>query len=233
MPNTNHQSPITRSTRHSSRPMRGTKVGVDATLWLSTVYNALGDHERQVEVFKVYCRERIEVLKRHGITDITMVFDGNATPIKTQIEIEKIKEMKGNKSKMKDKKNKMKKEMKDPESFNVKPVFKYIPNRDRLLEWLTSKDMKIKYIVAPYEADAQLTYLAVKGIIDAVITEDSDLIPFGCPNIIYRLNIKTEMYKYYSLSRLNELEDYKDFTDKKLLEMCIMTGCDYLPNMEN
>lgn len=50
------------------------------------------------------------------------------------IKREKIKEMKGNKSKMKDKKNKMKKEMKDPESFNVKPEFKYIPNRDRLLE---------------------------------------------------------------------------------------------------
>lgn len=43
--------------------------------------------------------------------------------------------------------------------------------------------MSVKYIVAPYEADAQLTYLAVKGIIDAVITEDSDLIPFGCPNV--------------------------------------------------
>lgn len=41
------------------------------------------------------------------------------------------------------------------------------------------------------------------------------------------------MCKYYSFSRLNELEDYKDLTDKKLLEMCIMAGCDYLPNMEN
>lgn len=27
--------------------LRGTKVGVDATLWLSTVYNALGDHEKE------------------------------------------------------------------------------------------------------------------------------------------------------------------------------------------
>lgn len=39
------------------------------------------------------------------------------------------------------------------------------------------------YIVAPYEADAQMTFLAVSKQVDAVITEDSDLIPFGCPRV--------------------------------------------------
>jgi len=43
--------------------------------------------------------------------------------------------------------------------------------------------MKIDYIIAPYEADAQLAYLAKKKIIDIVITEDSDLILFGCPKV--------------------------------------------------
>ena len=39
-------------------------------------------------------------------------------------------------------------------------------------------------MVAPYEADAQLAYLATldadQGGIAAVITEDSDLIAYGC-----------------------------------------------------
>ena len=39
----------------------------------------------------------------------------------------------------------------------------------------------IECIVAPYEADAQLAYLALTGDVDAVITEDSDLLPYGCP----------------------------------------------------
>lgn len=38
----------------------------------------------------------------------------------------------------------------------------------------------VDYIVAPYEADAQMTYLSIKRHVEAVITEDSDLIPFGC-----------------------------------------------------
>lgn len=42
----------------------------------------------------------------------------------------------------------------------------------------------IEFVVAPYEADAQLAYMssleAEQGGISAVITEDSDLIAYGC-----------------------------------------------------
>jgi len=39
----------------------------------------------------------------------------------------------------------------------------------------------IQYVVAPYEADAQLAFLALGRFVDFVITEDSDLIAYGCP----------------------------------------------------
>ena len=38
-------------------------------------------------------------------------------------------------------------------------------------------------VVAPYEADAQLAYLSRTGIAQIVITEDSDLILFGCEKV--------------------------------------------------
>lgn len=38
-------------------------------------------------------------------------------------------------------------------------------------------------IVAPYEADAQLAYLNLKNIAQIVITEDSDLVLFGCTKV--------------------------------------------------
>ena len=37
--------------------------------------------------------------------------------------------------------------------------------------------------VAPYEADAQMAFLALNGHVHAVITEDSDLLPYGCPRV--------------------------------------------------
>lgn len=38
-------------------------------------------------------------------------------------------------------------------------------------------------LVAPYEADAQLAFLNKSGIAQAVITEDSDLLAFGCKKV--------------------------------------------------
>jgi exonuclease-1 len=41
----------------------------------------------------------------------------------------------------------------------------------------------VRYLVAPYEADAQLAYLSMKGAVDVVISEDSDTIPYGCRRV--------------------------------------------------
>ena len=38
-------------------------------------------------------------------------------------------------------------------------------------------------IVAPYEADSQLAYLNRIGIAQIIITEDSDLVLFGCERV--------------------------------------------------
>ena len=36
-------------------------------------------------------------------------------------------------------------------------------------------------MVAPYEADAQMAYLALTGRVGVVVTEDSDMLCYGCP----------------------------------------------------
>ncbi len=45
------------------------------------------------------------------------------------------------------------------------------------------RQLEVDCIVAPYEADAQLAFLNVSGMADYVITEDSDLILFGCKKV--------------------------------------------------
>lgn len=46
-------------------------------------------------------------------------------------------------------------------------------------------ELGVRYIMAPYEADAQLAYMQRMGHIAAVITEDSDLLVFGCRETLY------------------------------------------------
>ena len=58
--------------------------------------------------------------------------------------------------------------------------------------------MNILCIVAPYEADAQLAYLEMQGITDFTISEDSDLLIYGCKKVLLLLcYAKNNYYLFY------------------------------------
>lgn len=70
------------------------------------------------------------------------------------------------------------------DSIDVSPDIAY-----KLIEELESRN--IDFIVAPYEADAQLAYLSRTGIVDIIITEDSDLLAFGAKRVLYKIDFST------------------------------------------
>ncbi len=50
----------------------------------------------------------------------------------------------------------------------------------------------VEFIVAPYEADAQLAFLASipleSGGVSAVVSEDSDLVAYGCRKVLFKFD---------------------------------------------
>lgn len=62
---------------------------------------------------------------------------------------------------------------------------------------------KIPYIRAPYEADSQLAWLEREKIIDAIITEDSDILVYGSKISIFKLKMtgKCEVVYYEDIYR--------------------------------
>ena len=53
--------------------------------------------------------------------------------------------------------------------------------------YITNYHLFSDCIIAPYEADAQLAFLVKSGIVDMIITEDSDLTLFGCDKVLFKL----------------------------------------------
>ncbi|KAM7445119.1 Rad2 nuclease [Porites harrisoni] len=84
----------------------------------------------------------------------------------------------------------------------------------------------IKYLVAPFEVDAQLAYLNKEGYADVVITEDSDLLVFGCTQVLFKMN-HSGSGKLIKREDLNSAPKFKDFTFEKFRHMCILSRCDY------
>uniref|UniRef100_A0A914LTY5 Exonuclease 1 n=1 Tax=Meloidogyne incognita TaxID=6306 RepID=A0A914LTY5_MELIC len=89
----------------------------------------------------------------------------------------------------------------------------------------------VDVIVAPYEADAQIAYMVQKGFAHAVITEDSDLIVFGCDKIIFKMNPTDGSCVIYEKEKMpNCLCPIlrRKFQFPTFRRICILAGCDYL-----
>ncbi|KAF9157572.1 Rad2 nuclease [Actinomortierella ambigua] len=91
---------------------------------------------------------------------------------------------------------------------------------------------KVEYVVAPYEADAQLAYLEKTGKVQGIVTEDSDLLVFGCKRMIFKLDqygAGIEI-RHEHLTRVQEVS-FHNWSMTEIRHMCILSGCDYLPSI--
>ncbi len=70
------------------------------------------------------------------------------------------------------------------------------------------KSKNIPFIVAPYESDSQLCKMYRMSIIDAVVSEDSDFIVYGC-KVLYKLD-QEGMCEYIDLTENHKLHFLAD-----------------------
>lgn len=86
---------------------------------------------------------------------------------------------------------------------------------------------RVKYVVAPYEADPQMVYLEKIGLVDGILSEDSDLLVFGCRKLITKLNDYGECVEI-DRANLHKLKtEYHRFTPEQWRSLAILSGCDY------
>ncbi|GAB4827107.1 hypothetical protein Ancab_033994 [Ancistrocladus abbreviatus] len=181
------------------------------------------EQERHIE----YCMHRVNLLRHYGVKPI-LVFDGGLLPMKSEQENKRARARKENLARAIEHEsngNSAAAYEYYQKAVDISPAIAY-----ELIKVLRRED--VDYVVAPYEADAQMTFLAVNKLVDAVITEDSDLIPFGCPRIIFKMDKFGQGVEFQShMLQHNKELNFTGFTRQMLLEMCILSGCDYLQSL--
>ena len=90
-------------------------------------------------------------------------------------------------------------------------------------------DLNIPYIVAPFEADAQLTYLYKQGLIDCVLTNDSDLVIYGVEKIIF---LRPKGEEYYEYQPSDEIQYINNMEKIHLPLIAFLIGCDYFKGIK-
>ena len=130
-----------------------------------------------------YVMNRVDMLKQHNITPI-MVFDGKAVPLKAETQADRRKGRKealAEAKRLTDQLNHCPADQKQAllgramdkyqQAFSVTPQMTH----DMIN---TLKEKQVEYVVAPFEADAQIAALIQKNRADFAISEDSDLLVY-------------------------------------------------------
>ncbi|KAI6176688.1 Exonuclease 1 [Aphelenchoides bicaudatus] len=161
---------------------------------------------------------------------VTLVFDGEPLPAKKEVNDSRQERRTSNK----DLGQRLLEAGMTDEAMNVFRQGIGVPKeivKEAIKHFSAMKNINV--IVAPYEADAQLAYLIQEKFVDAIVTQDSDLIVFGCQKVIFKLEVNGEC-KVFDGAKLKNcftrpLCDKFDFTVFR--RMCILAGCDYFPGL--
>lgn len=88
--------------------------------------------------------------------------------------------------------------------------------------------LKVPYYYGVSEAEATCAHLCLNGQVDAVLTEDTDILAYGCPFSLHKLNIHTNTVMMIEMKKLLTMLEisYPQFRD-----FCIMCGTDYNTNI--
>jgi exonuclease-1 len=139
---------------------------------------------KKTKSYVSYCLKQAKELRRHGIIPI-LIFDGGSLPSKAHTNNARRAE----RIKVKAKVAALVANGKKKEAFEVSKTAVEVTSLmvNEVIQELRRHE--IEFMVSPYESDAQLTYLQRTGFIDAILTEDSDLLAYGCESVLFKTNL--------------------------------------------
>ncbi|KAJ0426254.1 hypothetical protein BJY00DRAFT_128909 [Aspergillus carlsbadensis] len=208
----------------------GQTLGVDAYGWLhrGTVACAVDlVLDRPTTKHIDFVLSRVRMLLYFGVSPY-LVFDGDNLPSKSGTELDRQQRRRESKAlglELYRKGRNAEAYQELQKAVDVTPVM-----ARQLIEEL--KKLDVQYVVAPYEADAQLVYLEQHGFIDGIISEDSDLLVFGAKRLLSKLDQHGDCIEINraDFTACREVS-FIGWTDSEFRHMCILSGCDYLPNI--
>lgn len=205
------------------REYAGLRAAVDAHGWLhaglaTCALELATGTESQAHIS--FCVRRVAMLRRWGV-DPVLVFDGEPLPAKRATNDERRRR----RSEQRQEGERLMRlgDLAGARSCFMQGLAVGPEMVDALVRELEAEGTK--FIVAPYEADAQMAFLSKRGLVDVCISEDSDLLAHGCKRVLFKL--RSDGYgKEIQLQNALESRSFEEFQTA-----CILMGCDYLSRL--
>ena len=234
------------------RDFRGQTCAIDGYYWLHRASKTCAMEMARgtfTTKFVQWCLSQVELLRHNGVEPL-VVLDGAALPAKAGEE----------------KHRRHRREVARAEAAELLrngPYDKAISQYEKAVNITPEhafqlicalRKHNVQYVVAPYEADAQLAKLARSGVVSLVLAEDSDMLAFGCPRVFTKMDATGfgKLIERSALATAREAStsggsggagsppllfvpwaewDGDGEDGGRFLELCILAGCDYLSHL--
>jgi 5'-3' exonuclease len=122
----------------------------------------------------------------------------------------------------------------------IKILREIVENKKKAIWTITPEDwlnlrrlftiMNVSYYDAPLEAETMCADLCKRGLVSAAISEDTDVIAYGAPVFLTKIDI----YRGRAVKILySDILKSLNLTSEQFLDLCIMCGTDYNKNIPN
>ena len=211
--------------------LAGRVCAVDISGWLhaACIVNAeqlFADNESSTFVID-FCLKRLEAMESLGLRPF-VVFDGARLPAKMETHAKRAAAQDAVRAKAL---ANLKASPKDPvlakklAQASVAVSFHIVSNLMKAL-----RNVGTQFIVAPYEADAQIAYLCAQGLASVVMTDDTDMVIHGCPLIMFDTNLEADQCLLFDASNMESFIGMGDKSAAALRLSCLAAGSDYHPS---
>ncbi|KAL4086365.1 hypothetical protein PRIC1_014492 [Phytophthora ramorum] len=241
---------------------KGQTLVVDALSWLhKACYGCAFELStgKNTDTYVQYMLRKVEMMRGCGVAKVILVFDGQRLPLKSSTQ----------------KKRQNYKEVNRKRALQSMAAAKRMQGNDRQDEFnrayqlfqrsvsITSEIIstvmdalraaRVPFVVAPFEADAQMVWMCKEGLASGIVTEDSDVVVYcltadvsspvlvklednGSVQAVSRPILHRNSGKASSNALLRKIQ-FLTSGDKEatrmFVQVCVLAGCDFIDSLPN
>uniref|UniRef100_A0AAV1U6T6 Exonuclease 1 n=1 Tax=Peronospora matthiolae TaxID=2874970 RepID=A0AAV1U6T6_9STRA len=214
---------------------------------------------KETEAYVHYMLRKVHMMRSYGVAEVILVFDGQRLPLKSLTHEKRKRYKEENRRRALEAMADSKKLQGTDRSDKVNKAYQLFQRSVSITPQIISTVMnalraaRIPFVVAPFEADAQMVWLCKNGFAAGIVTEDSDVVVYcltadvSCP-VLVKLEdngaaqavSRSILHKNSAKATSNALLRKIHFLtsrDKEAIRMfvqvCVLAGCDFIDSLPN
>ncbi|KAL3669525.1 hypothetical protein V7S43_004913 [Phytophthora oleae] len=243
------------------RNFTGQTLVVDALSWLhKACYGCAYELSigRDTDKYVQYMLRKVNMMRSCGVAKVILVFDGQRLPLKSSTQEKRQSYKEENRKRALQALAASKRLQGSDRQDEVNKAYQLFQRAVSITPQIISNVMKalraarVPFVVAPFEADAQMVWMCKEGLAAGIVTEDSDVVVYGLTaNVSSPVLVKLEddgsaqavsrsiLHKNSKassaalLKKIHFLTSGEKEPTRMFVQVCVLAGCDFIDSLPN